>query len=152
MLLFTLLLTLEFGASSKADTVDRTLSNLLLGDSGGVVNSLDFCPASLKSLGCFYFRCLLSSQWNAVRVNLRILHCQLYRHFWRPVVIMCLAISNNLLLVLQDAPKHAFFLRTRDLLVSQKTTQKHVFSHPPSPFHGNFCSCNSIGICTASQF
>ena len=31
----------------------------LLGDSGGVVNSLDFCPASLKSLGCFYFRCVL---------------------------------------------------------------------------------------------
>ena len=30
----------------------------LLGGSGGVVNSLDFCPASLKSLGCFYFRCL----------------------------------------------------------------------------------------------
>ena len=31
----------------------------LLGDSGGVVNSLDFCPASLRSLGCFYFRCVL---------------------------------------------------------------------------------------------
>ena len=28
---------------------------LLLGGSGGVVNSLDFCPASLKSLGCLYF-------------------------------------------------------------------------------------------------
>ena len=41
----------------------------LLGDSGGVVNSLDFCPASLKSLGCFYFRCVLSSQWKAVTVN-----------------------------------------------------------------------------------
>ena len=39
----------------------------------GVVNSLDFCPASLKSLGCFYFRCVLSSQWKAVTVNLRIL-------------------------------------------------------------------------------
>ena len=37
----------------------------LLGDSGGVVNSLDFCPESLKSLGCFYFRCVLSSQWKA---------------------------------------------------------------------------------------
>ena len=49
----------------------------LLGDSGGVVNSLDFCPASLKSLGCFYFRCVLSSQWQTVTVNLRILHCQL---------------------------------------------------------------------------
>ena len=32
----------------------------LLGGSGGVVNSLDFCPASLKSLGCFCFRCVLS--------------------------------------------------------------------------------------------
>ena len=48
----------------------------VLGNSGGVVNSLDFCPASLKSLGCFYFRCVLSSQWKAVTVNLRILHCQ----------------------------------------------------------------------------
>ena len=35
----------------------------ILGDSGGVVISLDFCPASFKSLGCFYFRCVLSSQW-----------------------------------------------------------------------------------------
>ena len=33
---------------------------LILGDSGGVVNSLDFCPALLKSLGCFYFWCILS--------------------------------------------------------------------------------------------
>ena len=49
----------------------------LLGDSGGVVNSLDFCPASLKSLGCFYFWCVLSLQWKAVTVNLRIVHCQL---------------------------------------------------------------------------
>ena len=48
----------------------------ILGDSGGVVNSHDFCPASLKSLGCFYFQCVLSSQWKAVTVNLRILHCQ----------------------------------------------------------------------------
>ena len=39
--------------------------------------SLDFCPASLKSLGCFYFRCVASSQWKVLTVNLRILHCQL---------------------------------------------------------------------------
>ena len=51
----------------------------VLGDSGGVVNSLDFCPASLESLGYFYFRCVLSSQWMVVTLtrNLRILHCQL---------------------------------------------------------------------------
>ena len=48
-----------------------------LGDSGRVVNSLDFCLASLKSLGCFYFRCILSSQWKVVTVNLQIVHCQL---------------------------------------------------------------------------
>ena len=31
-----------------------------MGGSGGVVNSLDFCPASLKSLGSCHFRCILS--------------------------------------------------------------------------------------------
>ena len=62
---------------------------------------------------------------------------------------MCLAMSNNLLLVLQDAPKRIFILRTRDLLVRQR---HFFFLHPPSPFHGNFCNCNSIGISTASRF
>ena len=33
----------------------------VLGGLGGVVNSLDFCPASLKSLGCFYCQWVLSS-------------------------------------------------------------------------------------------
>ena len=33
------------------------------------VNSLDFCPALLKSLVCFYFRCIRSSQWKEVTVN-----------------------------------------------------------------------------------
>ena len=45
------------------------IGDTLLGGSGGVVNSLDFYPASLKSLCCFYFRCVLSSQWKAVTVN-----------------------------------------------------------------------------------
>ena len=31
---------------------DLQLGPVLLGGSGGVVNSLDFCPASLKSLAC----------------------------------------------------------------------------------------------------
>ena len=42
----------------------------LLGGSGGVVSSLDLCPTWLTSLGCFYFRWVLSSQWKAVTVNL----------------------------------------------------------------------------------
>ena len=56
---------------------ENELVGEVLGGSGRVVNSLDFCMASLKSLGCFYFRCVLSSQWKAVTVNVRILHCQL---------------------------------------------------------------------------
>ena len=58
-------------------TQSYTDEYILLGGSGEVVNSLDFCLALLKSLGCFYFQCVLSSQWKAVTVNLRILHCQL---------------------------------------------------------------------------
>ena len=106
----------------------------ILGGSGGVVNSLDFCPASLKSLCCIYFRCILSLQWKAVTVTLRISQCQLLRHFWKPVVRMCMATSNNLLLVLWDAPKRIFFLRTGDLLISPKTTQRHFFFPPSIPF------------------
>ena len=40
----------------------------VLGDSGGVLTPLTL--ALLKSPGCFYFRCVLSSQWKAVTVNL----------------------------------------------------------------------------------
>ena len=47
---------------------------------------------------------------------------------------------------------HFFFLWTRDLLVSQKNDANTLFFHPPSHFHGDFCNCNSISICTASQF
>ena len=106
----------------------------LLGGSDGVVNSLDFCPASLKSIGWFYFRCVLSSQWKAVTENLWILHCQLYGHFWRPVVKMCLATSSNLLLVLWDAPKRIF--STNSCSSGQpKHDPKTLFSttHPLSP-------------------
>ena len=63
-------------ANSTWQTVIK-FAAALLGDSGRVVNSLDFCQASFKSLGCFYFRCVLSSQWKAVTLNLWILHCQL---------------------------------------------------------------------------
>ena len=31
-----------------------------------------------------------------------------------------------------------------------KNDAKTLFFHPPSPFPGNFCNCNSGGICTAS--
>ena len=114
----------------------------ILGGSGGVVNSLDICPASLKYLGCFYFRCVLSSQWKAVTVNLRIFS-QLWRHFWRPVVRVCL--------LLQDASKCIFSTNSRSS--GQPKNNANTILFPPYiPFPGNFCNCHSGGICTASQF
>ena len=41
----------------------------------GLLTPLTFARHCL-SLGCFYVRCILSSQLKAVTVNLRILHCQ----------------------------------------------------------------------------
>ena len=50
-----------FDYLSRASRYSSTIRGQgLLCDSGGVVNSLDFCPALLKSLGYFYFRCVLS--------------------------------------------------------------------------------------------
>ena len=46
-----------------------------------------------------------------------------------------------------------FFSSTNSRSSGQtKNDTKTLFSHPPSPIHGNFCNCNSIGICTASRF
>ena len=71
----------------------------LLGSSGRVVNSLDFClalsPVAAFTSGAYFLRNGRRWQW-----FLQILHCQLQRHFWRPVVRMCMATSNNLLFVL----------------------------------------------------
>ena len=58
---------------------------------------------------------------------------------------MCLATSNNL------CPKTHFFHKLA-IFWSAKNDTKTLFFHPPSPFPGNFCNCNSGGICTALQF
>ena len=54
-------------------------------------------------------------------------------HFWRPVVRMCLSTSNNLLLVLEDAPKRIFFTNSRSS-GQPKNNTKTLFStlHPLS--------------------
>ena len=49
-------------------------------------------------------------------------------------------------------PKNAFFSTNSRFSDQPQNDAKTLFVHPPSPFHGNFCNCNSIGICTASQF
>ena len=59
----------KFPGSKMQGCACRLYFPVLLGDSGGVVNSLDFCLALPKSLGCFYFRCILSSASKAVTVN-----------------------------------------------------------------------------------
>ena len=116
------------------------------------------------------FRCLSYASFEAVMMCLfakKLVHLTVFylvnkissrqkcfttkMHFLRHVVIMCLEISNNLLLVLWDAPKRLFSSNSRSS-DQPKNDAKTLFVHPPSPFHGNFCNRNSIGICTASQF
>ena len=49
----------------------------ILGGSSRVVNSLDFYPASLKSLAVFTSSAYFLHQWKAVTINLQGLQCQL---------------------------------------------------------------------------
>ena len=43
-------------------------------------------------------------------------------------------------------PKRIFSTNSRSFGQLKKRRKDTVF-HPPSPFHGNFFNCNSIGIC-----
>ena len=79
----------------------------LLGGSGGVVNSLDFYPASLKFLGSFYYRWVLPSQWKAVTVKFTV---PTLKAFLNPVVSVS---GKNLLLVLVDAQNHIYSTHSR---------------------------------------
>ena len=101
----------------------------------GLLTPLTFARHRLSPLAAFTSgACFLHNgrRWQWI--------CEFYTanfkgHFWRPVVTICLATSNNLLLVHpKDAP-NAFVPRNRDLLVSQKTTQRHFLPtlHPLSP-------------------
>ena len=56
---------------------------------------------------------------------------------------MCLATSNNSLLVLQDDPKRIFLTNSRSS-GQPKNDAKTLFFHPPSPFPGNFFSTATV--------
>ena len=51
---------------------------------------------------------------------------------------MCLATSNNFMLVLYGAPKHILSTKSRSS-GQPKNDAKTLFFHHPSPFTGNFC-------------
>ena len=67
---------------------------------------------------------------------------------------MCLATSSDLWLELQDVSKRIFSMKLQSSGQPKNDAQTLFFPtlHDPSPFPGNFCNCNSGGICTASQF
>ena len=101
----------------------------VLGGSCGVVKSLDFCPTSLKSLGCFYFpvRTFFTMEGGDSE----------FANFTVPTLKAFLEARSQNVTVWQEAitccscyrmPQNAFFPRTRDLLVSPKKTQRHFFS------------------------
>ena len=100
------------GAEETAARTDHdrsTLSPFLLtryhkivtvsGGSGGAVNSLDFYPASLKSLGSFHIRCVLFFTMEGGESEYAKFTVPTLKASLRPVVKMCLATSNSLLLL-----------------------------------------------------
>ena len=116
----------------------RGREDWLLGGSGGVVNSLDFYPTSLKSLGCFCFPCVLSSQWKAVTVTWEV-HSANFRGIFERCYRMKAGGGEGGGgggggggEQRQQQPMNRIF-STHDLLVNQKIMQRHLF-HPPSPF------------------
>ena len=125
----------------------------LLGCSGRVVWlwSFDFYPASLKSLGCFYYRCVLSSHWKLITVNSRSLQCQLSRHFWRSIVSVS---GNKQKLVVRaiGCPKKCILSTHWRFCQPENAAKKDTWFHPPSPFPRNSCKRNSNGLCTVLQY
>ena len=132
-----------------------TSNNLVLvGGSGGIVNSLDFYPASLKSLGCFYFRCVLfftikggDSEFEkfTLPISKAFLETRNQNVFWQQAITCCSCYRM---------PQNAFFFffsLTKSRSSDQpKNDTKTLFFHPPPLFPGNFCNCNSAGFCTAA--
>ena len=88
----------------------------VVGGSGGDVNSLDFWPASLKSLICFYFRCVLSSQCNSEFANFTL---PSLKTFLEARSIGC--------------PKTLLFFSNSWSSGQPKNDAKTPFFHPPSP-------------------
>ena len=162
-----------------------------MGDSGRVVNSLDFSPASLKSPWLLLLPVRTFFTMEGVDSEFANFTLPALKDFWMPVVIMCLAISNNscscyrmpqnaflslslsllslsppslslslslsllsLSLLSLSLSLSLFFFYELAIFWSAKKRRNLTFFPPtlPSPFHGNFCNCNSIGICTVSQF
>ena len=119
----------------------------LLGGSGAVVNSLDICPASLKSLASVYF--LHNGRWwqwicKFYTANFKGIFGGLYSEcVWQQAITCCSCYRM---------PQNAFFPQNRNLLASPKYDVETLFFQHPSPFPRNVCNCNSGGICTASQF
>ena len=120
----------------------------LLGGSGGVVNSIDFCPASLRSLAtftsCAYF---LHGDSESVNFTLPTLNTFLEACSQN--------VSGNKQYLVARAvgcTKPHFFHELAIFWSAKKRRKAPFFPHPPSPFPSNFCNCNSGGICTASQF
>ena len=112
-----------------------------------VVHSLDFYLALLNSLGHFYFRCILSSQWKAVSVN----------SFTVPALKSFLKARN------QNASGHCFkcaigcqkmhFFQGFAIFWSAKKQSHDTFFLSSITFPLYFFSnCNSSGICSALQF
>ena len=118
-----------------------------MGTSGRVVNSLDFFPALLL-LPVRTFFTMEGSDTDSKFANFTLPTLKTFLKAQSQNVS-----GNKQLLIARDIgyPEMHFFHKIK-IFWSAKKWCKDTFFHPPSPFPGNFCNCNSGGICTASKF
>ena len=94
-----------------------------------------------------------STQWQWTR---EVYSANFKRHFWRPVVKVCLATCKNLRLIPHRYQETHFFHAFAIIWSAEKLCKDSSFffsfCYPTSPFPYNSCKRNNIGICTASQF
>ena len=112
----------------------------LLGGSGGVVNSLDFCLASILKvpwlllLPVHTFFTMEGGDSEFENFTLPTLKAFLEARSQKITCCLC----NRM-------PPNAFFPWTRDLLISKKR-RRHFFSHPPSPFPVIFATATVVAF------
>ena len=138
-----------FGKQKCLQVINRgnISRNRIWSSSGGLLTPLTFAwhhlsPLAAFTFGAYFLHSGQQWQWICTASFKGIFGGPLSECVWQQAITCCSCYRM---------PQNAFFPQTCDLLISQKTMQTLLF-HPPSTFPGNFCDCNSGGICTALQF
>ena len=128
--------------------VELKCTRLVLGSSGGVVNSLDFYSALLKSRNRFHFWCVLFIKVEGSDSEFMKFTVPILKTFLKSECIWYCGNKQYLVAHVIGCWKTHFSMHLWSS-GQLKNYAKTLLFHPPSSFPCNFCKCISRGICTA---